>query len=107
MALKDIQREVDGWVTQYRIGYWKPHEILARLMEETGELAREVNHRYGPKQKKASEPAGDLGEEMADVIFTVVCLANSLGIDLDAAFRRTMDKCYGRDSSRWERKERT
>lgn len=104
MALKDIQREVDGWVTQYRIGYWKPHEMMVRLMEETGELAREVNHRYGPKQKKASEDAGDPGDEMADIIFTLACLANSLGIDLDAAFRKTMDKCYGRDSSRWERK---
>lgn len=106
MALKEVQREVDDWVTQYKIGYWKPHEIMVRLMEETGELAREVNHRYGPKPKKASELTGELDEEMADIIFTLSCLANSLDIDLDTAFRKAMDKCYGRDSSRWERKER-
>ena len=104
MALKEVQREVDDWVTQYKSGYWKPHEIMVRLMEETGELAREVNHRYGPKPKKASELTGELDEEMADIIFTLGCLANSLNIDLDAACRKAMDKCYGRDATRWEKK---
>ncbi len=104
MPLKEVQKQVDDWVIQYKIGYWKPHEILARLMEETGELAREVNHLYGPKRKKKTESRKELADEMADIVFTVSCLANSLKLDLDTAFQRVMDKCYGRDRDRWERK---
>ena len=63
MPLKEVQEQVEDWVTQYKIGYWKPHEILARLMEETGELAREVNHRYGPKQKKETEDSKELADD--------------------------------------------
>lgn len=105
MALKDIQEEVDEWVSQYRIGYWKPHEILARLTEETGELAREINDIYGPKKKKTDEDLKDLGVEIGDIIFTLSCLANSLDIDLDGSFSKVMDKCYGRDKDRFEKKE--
>lgn len=104
MSLKDVQDEVHAWVDQYKIGYWKPHEILARLTEETGELAREINHRYGPKKKKSSEETGELADEMADIIFTLSCLANSLDINLDESFKRVMDKCYGRDKDRFEKK---
>lgn len=102
--MKELQKEVDQWVDQYKIGYWKPLEILARLTEETGELARELNHRFGPKKKKATEDTKDLEDEMADIIFTLCCLANSLDLDLDKGFKRTMDKCYGRDKDRWEKK---
>jgi len=104
MSLKDIQKEVDEWVGQYKIGYWTPHEILARLAEEVGELAREVNHIYGPKKKRNEENTREMSDEMADVIFTIVCLANSKNIDLDEAFKKTMDKCYGRDKNRFEKK---
>ena len=89
---------------QYKIGYWTPHEILARLTEEVGELAREINHQYGPKKKKEGESQKEIGDEMADIIFTLGCLANSLSIDLEKHFERTMDKCYGRDKDRYERK---
>lgn len=102
--LKDYQKEVDEWVTQYKIGYFKPLEILARLTEETGELARELNHRYGPKQKKTTEEKKDIEDEMADIIFTLICLANSLDLDLDRGFRSALDKCYGRDKDRFEKK---
>lgn len=102
--MKGYQKEVDNWVSQYKIGYFKPLEILARLTEEVGELAREVNHRFGPKQKKSSEELKELGDEMADIIFTLICLANSLDIDLDTHFKNTMDKCYGRDKDRFEKK---
>lgn len=105
MSLKEIQTEVDNWVKQYKIGYWKPHEILARLTEETGELAREINHIYGPKKKKSSEETKELTDEIADIFFTLSCLANSLDIDLDEAFKRVMDKCYGRDKDRFEKKK--
>ena len=104
MSLKDVQKEVDDWVTQYKIGYWQPHEILTRLMEETGELAREVNHLYGPKKKKSTEETKELIDEMGDVIFTLCCLANSKNLDLDEGFKRAMDKCYGRDKDRFEKK---
>ena len=102
--MKDYQKEVDGWVNQYKIGYWKPLEILARLTEETGELARELNHRFGPKKKKETEDIKELEDEMADIVFTLCCLANSLDLDIDRGFKRAMDKCYGRDKNRWEKK---
>jgi NTP pyrophosphatase (non-canonical NTP hydrolase) len=104
MSLKQIQQQVDDWISQYKIGYWTPHEILARLTEETGELAREINHIYGPKQKKSSEDTCELSDEMADIIFTLCCLANSHKINLDESFQRVMDKCYGRDKDRFEKK---
>ncbi|HNV96939.1 MAG TPA: nucleotide pyrophosphohydrolase [bacterium] len=102
--MKQLQKQVDEWVKQYKIEYFSPHEILARLVEETGELAREINHIWGPKKKKDSEDKKDLADEMGDIIFTVICLANSLNIDLDEAFSRVMDKCYGRDKDRYEKK---
>ncbi|MBI2108633.1 MAG: nucleotide pyrophosphohydrolase [Parcubacteria group bacterium] len=103
--MKKIQKDIDDWVTQYKIGYWTPHEMLARLTEEVGELAREINHQYGPKKKKETEKQKEIGDEMADIIFTVGCFANALNIDLDKHFKRVMDKCYGRDKERFERKD--
>ena len=105
MSLEDIQGQVDNWVAQFKAGYWDPHEILARLVEETGELAREINHLYGPKPKKSTENTKDLGEEIADIIFTLCCLANSKGINLDESFRRVMDKYNKRDENRYKRKD--
>lgn len=102
--LKNIQKQVDEFVGQYKMGYWEPHEILARLMEETGELAREVNHLYGPKKKKPEEDTRELEDELGDIIFTLCCLANSKGIDLDDAFQKVMDKYNKRDNTRYEKK---
>jgi NTP pyrophosphatase (non-canonical NTP hydrolase) len=109
MKLKGIQKEVDLWIKQFKLGYFKPLEILARLMEEVGELAREINHQFGPKKKKVFEKDNNLGDEIADIIFTLACLANSLGIDLEKAFKRVINKYNQRDTDRWERKikERT
>lgn len=104
MSLKDIQKQVDDWVNQYTIAYWKPHEILARLMEETGELAREINHVHGPKKKKDTEDLKEIKDEIGDIIFTLCCLANSQNICLEEAFSRAMDRCYKRDKNRWEKK---
>ena len=99
-----FQKRVDRWVNRYKIGYFKPHEILARLMEEVGELAREINHQFGPKKKKANEKTSNLGDEMADIMFTLACLANSQKIDLDKAFLKMMRKLESRDKHRWEKK---
>lgn len=104
MTLKNLQDEVDKWTSQFKLQYWQPHEILARLMEETGELAREINHLHGPKKKKDSEDNRKLEDEIADIIFTLCCLANSKGINLDEAWQMVMDKCYNRDNNRYEKK---
>lgn len=103
--MKSIQKRVDKWISQYKLGYFKPLEILARLMEEVGELAREINHRFGPKKKKPEENSQELGDEIADVIFTLTCLANSLHIDMDKHFKRIMKKYSIRDKKRWEKKD--
>ena len=104
MSLRDAQHRVDAWVSQYEEGYFHPLTNLARLAEEVGELAREVNHRYGQKTKKPEEPEGDLGMEMADIVFVLICMANRERIDLDDAFERMMRKVEARDEQRWTRK---
>jgi NTP pyrophosphatase (non-canonical NTP hydrolase) len=105
MSLADVQRRVDRWISQFEEGYFSPLTNMARLSEEVGELAREVNHRFGQKTKKKEEPEGDLGMEMADIIFVLVCMANREGIDLQESFDRMMDKIERRDSERWTRKQ--
>ena len=77
---------------------------MARLSEEVGELAREINHRFGQKTKKKSEAEGDLAMEMADILFVIICMANREGIDLQEAFDRMMAKVDKRDTTRWTRK---
>jgi NTP pyrophosphatase (non-canonical NTP hydrolase) len=77
---------------------------MARLSEEVGELAREVNHRFGQKTKKPDEVDGDLAMEMADILFVLICMANREGIDLQEAFDRMMEKVEKRDESRWTKK---
>jgi NTP pyrophosphatase (non-canonical NTP hydrolase) len=104
MSLTEAQRRVDAWISQYEEGYFHPLTNLARLAEEVGELAREVNHRFGQKSKKPGEPEGDLAMEMADIIFVLICMANREGIDLDEAFARMMAKIEVRDRNRWTRK---
>lgn len=104
MSFKKNQKDVDKWISQYKLGYFKPLEILARLTEEVGEVARELNHKFGPKKKKATEESAELSEELADVIYTVICLANSQNIDLDKAWKKMMKKLYTRDKERWEKK---
>ena len=104
MSLQKAQDQVDAWVQQFNPPYWKPLEQLARLTEEVGELARELNDRYGAKKKKSSEDQADLEEELGDILFTLICLANSHNIKLDKSFSTIMDKCYGRDNDRFTKK---
>ena len=104
MSLAEQQRRVDAWISQYEEGYFHPLTNLARLAEEVGELAREINHRFGQKTKKPGEPEGDLAMELADILFVVICIANREGIDLDEAFGRMMVKVEDRDRDRWTRK---
>jgi len=104
MPFRDAQRRVDNWIDQFEEGYFHPLTNLARLAEEVGELAREVNHRFGQKTKKQEEPEGDMDMEMADILFVLICMANREGIDLDEAFDRMMAKVESRDDTRWTRK---
>ena len=106
MSFKPIQQEVDGWISQFEAGYFPPLAMLARLTEEVGEVARVLAHEYGGKNPKPGEPRGDIGDEIADAIFVLVCMANSLEIDLDEKFAAMMEKYRKRDSDRWPRKER-
>lgn len=106
MSLREAQTTVDQWVSQFEQGYFPPLVNVARLAEEVGELAREVNHEFGPKQKKADEAPGSIAMELADILFVVICLANSQQIDLDDAFAQMMAKVTSRDAARWTRKAR-
>jgi NTP pyrophosphatase (non-canonical NTP hydrolase) len=106
MSFREAQHTVDGWVSQFEEGYFPPLANVARLAEEVGELAREVNHQFGPKRKKADELPGSMAAELGDILFVVICLANAQQIDLDDAFRTTMEKITARDAGRWTRKAR-
>lgn len=102
MSFKPIQKEVDEWISRFEEGYFPPLAMLARLTEETGELARAISHHYGGKKPKEGEPHGEIGSEIADAIFVLVCFANSLGIDLDREFAAMMEKYRTRDAGRWK-----
>ncbi len=84
-----------GW------GYWHPLAQLARMTEELGEVARLVNHLHGEKPKKADEAEQDLGLELADLLYTMICMANSQGIDMQDALRRALEKYGTRDAGRY------
>ena len=101
MELSEAQARVDAWIGQFEEGYWPPLANLARLTEEVGELARLLNDRFGPKKKKAGEPEQDLGEELADILFVLLVIANEQKIDMSAALERVLEKYRARDSARW------
>lgn len=102
MAIKEVQDRIDNWIKKQDIGYWEPEWIVVKLQEEIGELAREVNHSFGPKKKKSSEKENSIEAELGDIIHTISCLANKLDIDLDEAFDKTMSKIETRDKDRWK-----
>lgn len=99
-----MQEQTHAWISQYKEGYWPPHEILTQMTEEMGEIAREINHAFGMKKKKANEADNSISNELGDLLFNMCCLANSLGIDLDKSFADTMNKINTRDINRFERK---
>ena len=100
-----MQKEVDGYISQFKEGYFSPLAMLARLTEELGELAREVNHYYGEKPKKPTEKEKTVEEELGDLLFVLICFANALGISLEEAHNRVMEKFQTRDKNRWTRIE--
>lgn len=99
-----IQERVDKFISQFKEGYFSPLSMMARLTEEVGEFAREINHYYGEKPKKATESEKTIEEELGDIIFVIACFANSLDIDLSEAFDIAINKIEERDKDRWTHK---
>ena len=106
MDLKEAQARVDDWISRFEEGYWPPLSNLARLVEEVGELARLMNHRFGHKPKKPGEEEQELALELADILFVLLAIANERGIDLDEALERTLEKYRVRDADRWTPRDR-
>lgn len=102
---KEIQKRVDEYISQFEEGYFSPLSLTARLTEEAGELAREINHFYGEKPKKSTEKVRTVEEEIGDIIFVLACFGNSLNIDLSKAFHTSMTKIETRDKNRWTPKQ--
>jgi NTP pyrophosphatase (non-canonical NTP hydrolase) len=100
MNLKNSQLEVDNWIKNHGVRYFNELTNMAQLTEEVGEVARIIARRYGEQSEKESDKSKDLGEELADVVFVVLCLANQTGIDLQAAFDKKMDIKTNRDHDR-------
>lgn len=99
--MEKYQKELDQWFKKNDWQYWQPLSILARLMEECGEFARLVNDVYGEKKKRKEEKKQDFEEEIGDIIYTLICFANSNKIDLDKAIRNSFDKVIKRDKNRY------
>ncbi len=100
MTLREMQSAIDAWIADNG-GYWSELSLMTRLSEEVGEVAREYNHRFGDKKKKASEDDSSIAAELGDVLWLVLCMANQQGIDLQTALEATMDKLNIRDAGRW------
>lgn len=100
MELKNAQKQVDEWIKEHGVRYFNELTNMAQLTEEVGEVARIIARRYGEQSEKASDKEKDLGEELADVLFVVLCLANQTGVDLQEAFDKKLDLKTKRDHDR-------
>jgi NTP pyrophosphatase (non-canonical NTP hydrolase) len=98
MQIRAIQQEIDVWV-RANGGYWSELSLLARLSEEVGEVARAYNTRFGGKRVKAGEGLREIEDELADVLWIVLCMANQQGIDLEVAMGRVMEKVRARGAA--------
>ena len=100
MDIQNSQLAVDTWIKEHGVRYFNELTNMAQLTEEVGEVARIIARRYGEQSEKESDKNKDLGEELADVVFVVLCLANQTGIDLQAAFDKKLDLKTNRDHDR-------
>ncbi|KAA9354582.1 nucleotide pyrophosphohydrolase [Larkinella humicola] len=100
MTLREAQNTVDEWIKTIGVRYFNELTNLAMLTEEVGEVARIIARRYGEQSEKESDRDKDLGDEMADVLWVLICLANQTGVDLTAAFQKNMEKKTSRDATR-------
>jgi len=100
MTIEEAQKEVDNWIRTYGVRYFNELTNMAMLTEEVGEVARIIARRYGEQSEKESDKQKDLGDEMADVLWVLMCLANQTGVDLTEAFRKNLEKKTQRDRDR-------
>lgn len=106
MELKEAQQQVDEWIKTHGVRYFNELTNTAILMEEVGELARIMARKYGEQSFKESDKQKELADEMADVLWVLICLANQTGVDLTAAFEKNMEKKTGRDKDRHKNNEK-
>ncbi len=106
MSLKDSQKQVDDWIKNHGVRYFNELTNMAQLTEEVGEVARIIARRYGEQSEKESDKSKDLGEELADVMFVVLCLANQTGTDLESAFAKKLQLKTERDHDRHHNNEK-
>lgn len=100
MTIQEAQKTVDQWIQDYGVRYFNELTNMVILTEEVGEMARIIARRYGEQSEKESDKNKDLGDEMADVLFVLICLANQTGINLEEALKKNLDKKTNRDSER-------
>ncbi|WJJ96632.1 nucleotide pyrophosphohydrolase [Algibacter luteus] len=106
MNIQNAQQEVDNWIKEHGVRYFNELTNMAQLTEEVGEVARIISRRYGEQSEKESDKNKDLGEELADVLFVLLCLANQTDVDLQQAFNKRMDKKAKRDHDRHHSNEK-
>lgn len=100
MTLEEAQKTVDDWINQFGIRYFNELTNMAMLTEEVGEVARIIARKYGEQSFKESDKDKELSDELADVLFVVICLANQTGVNLTEALQKNLDKKTKRDSTR-------
>lgn len=99
-TLNELQKKVDDWIKSVGVRYFSELTNLAQLTEEVGELARIISRTYGEQSWKTGEKPGQISDELADVLFVLVCLANQTGVDLEQAMQRNLEKKFSRDKDR-------
>ncbi len=106
MNIQDAQKQVDNWIKNHGVRYFNELTNMAQLTEEVGEVGRIIARRYGEQSEKKSDKQKDLGEELADVVFVVLCLANQTGINLQEAFDKKLNLKTKRDCNRHHNNEK-
>jgi len=106
MTIQQAQQQVDGWIRTTGVRYFSELTNMAILTEEVGELARIMARQYGDQSFKESDKNRNLGDEMADVLWVLICLANQTGVDLNDAFLKNMEKKTSRDKDRHQNNEK-
>lgn len=106
MTIEQAQKLVDDWIKTHGVRYFNELTNMAMLTEEVGEVARIIARRYGEQSEKESDKNKDLGEEMADVLFVLICLANQTGVDLNQALQKNLEKKTYRDNERHHNNEK-
>ena len=106
MNIENAQVAVDDWIKEHGVRYFNELTNMAQLTEEVGEVARIIARRYGEQSEKESDKTKDLGEELADVVFVVLCLANQTGIDLQEAFEKKLSLKTKRDKERHQNNQK-